>query len=139
MRALLVTLLLSTIVFTACIDAFKRFREDLQETVIAYNDLLRWNEFNKAKLFTDDSIRKEFEAGAKALKARNLKVADYRIVSADFVAEREEKIIEVEFDYYTSPSYLLKTLLDKQRWSLIYMKEEKKYRWRLMTPLPEFK
>jgi len=139
MRALLVPLLLSTIVLTACIDAFKPFREDLQETVIAYNDLLRWNEFNKAKLFTDDSIRKEFEVRAKAAKARNLKVADYRIVSADFVAEREEKIIEVEFDYYTSPSYLLKTLLDKQRWSLIYMKEEKKYRWRLMTPLPEFK
>jgi hypothetical protein len=125
---------------TACIDrAFKAFREDLQKTVISYNDLLRWGEFNKAKLFTDDSFREEFEARAKAAKEKNVKVADYRILSTDFEAEKDEQIIEVEFDYYTSPTYLLKTLLDKQRWSFVYVKEEKKKHWRLMTPLPEFK
>ncbi|MFH1701799.1 MAG: hypothetical protein ABIB41_00020 [Nitrospirota bacterium] len=66
-------------------------------------------------------------------------MANYLIVSTDLEYERDEKIIEVEFDYYTSPTYLLKTLLDKQRWSLVYIKEEKKNRWKLMTPLPEFK
>jgi len=138
MRTLLV-LLLSILILTACIDRLKILREDLQNTVGEYNDLLRWGEFNKAKLFTDDSIREEFEARAKAAKARNIKLADYRTVSTDFKAEKGEQIVEVEFDYYTSPTYLLKTLLDKQRWSFVYIKEEKKKRWRLMTPLPEFK
>jgi len=115
----------------------KAFREDLQNTVIEYNDLLRWGEFNKAKLYTDSSIREEFEARAKA--AKNVKIVDYRILNTDFDAEKGKQIVEVEFDYYTSLTNVVKTLLDKQRWSFVYVKEEKKKRWRLMTPLPEFK
>lgn len=136
MRTLIV-LLLSTIVLTACINRLEVFREDLQNTVIEYNDLLRWGEFNKAKLYTDSSIREEFEARAKA--ARNVKIVDYRILSTDFEADKGEQIVEVEFDYYTSLTNVVKTLLDKQKWSFVYVKEEKKKRWRLMTPLPEFK
>lgn len=139
MRILLV-LLLSIMVLTACINrALEAFRKDLQSIVIEYNYFLRWNEFNKAKFYTDSSIREEFEDRAKAAKDKNVKVVDYRILSTDFEAEKGEQIVEVEFDYYTSPTYLLKTLLDKQRWSFVYIKEEKKKQWRLMTPLPEFK
>ena len=129
-------LCVSLAIVSAC-SSLKSFREELKDTVIAYNDLLRWNEFNKAKNFVDESLRQEFEARAKA--AKNVKIADYRILNADFEAEKGEQIVEVEFDYYISPVYLVKTLVDKQKWSYVYIQKEKKKRWRLITPLPEFR
>jgi len=126
----------SLAIVSAC-SSLKSFREELKDTVIAYNDLLRWNEFNKAKNFVDESLRQEFEARAKA--AKNVKIADYRILNADFEAEKGEQIVEVEFDYYISPVYLVKTLVDKQKWSYVYIQKEKKKRWRLISLLPEFK
>jgi len=135
MRNVLLLCVLLAIV-SAC-STLKGFREELKDTVIAYNDFLRWNEFNKAKNFVDESLRQEFEAKVKA--AKNVKIADYRILNADFEAEKGEQIVEVEFDYYISPVYLVKTLVDKQKWSYVYIQKEKKKRWRLITPLPEFR
>jgi hypothetical protein len=135
MRNVLVLCVLIVIV-SAC-STLTSLREELDDTVMAYNDLLRWGEFNKAKNFADESVRQEFEAKAKATK--NIKIADYRILDAYFEAEKGEQIVEVEFDYYISPAYLVKTLVDKQKWSYISIGKENKKQWRLMTPLPEFK
>jgi hypothetical protein len=135
MRNVLFLSLLIAIV-SAC-GTLTNLREDLNDTVMAYNDLLRWNEFIKAKYFVDEPLRHEFEARAK--EAKNLKIADYRIVDADFQADKGEQIVEVEFEYYISPAYTVKTLIDKQRWSYVYLEKEKKKHWRLMSPLPEFK
>jgi hypothetical protein len=60
-------------------------------------------------------------------------------VDTDFKAEMGEQIVDVEFDYYISPVYIVKTLIDKQKWSYVYIEREKKKHWRLMSPLPEFK
>jgi hypothetical protein len=132
-----VSVLCVLIVIVSACSTLTNLREELNNTVIAYNDLLRWGEFNKAKHFADESVRQEFEARAKATK--NVKIADYRILDADFEAEKGEQTVEVEFDYYISPAYLVKTLVDKQKWSYVFMGKEKKKQWRLMTPLPEFK
>lgn len=128
-------LCISFAIVGAC-STLKGFREDLRDTVIAYNDFLRWSEFNKAKYFVDESLRQEFESRAKAMK--DVKIADYRIVNADFEAEKGDQIVEVEFDYYICPAYVVKTLVDKQKWSYVYIGREKKKHWRLMTLLPEF-
>jgi hypothetical protein len=135
MRKVLFLCILIAIV-SAC-STLTNLREDLDNTVIAYNDLLRWNELNKAKYFVDESLRQEFEARTKA--AKNVKIADYRILDADFKAEEGEQMVKVEFDYYISPAYVVKTLIDKQKWSYVYIEKEKKKHWRLMSPLPEFK
>ena len=135
MRNVLVLCVLIVIV-SAC-STLTSLREELDDTVMAYNDLLRWGEFNKAKIFADVSVRQEFEARAKATK--NVKIADYRILGTAFEAEKGEQIVEVEFDYYISPAYLVKTLVDQQKWSYVSIGKEKKKQWRLMTPLPEFK
>jgi len=129
-------LCVSLAIVSAC-SSLKSFREELKDTVVAYNDLLRWGEFNKAKHFVDESVWQEFEARAQA--AKNVKIADYRILNADFEAVKGEQIVEVEFDYYTSPTYLVKTLIDKQKWSYIYVEKEKEERWCLMTPIPDFR
>jgi hypothetical protein len=132
-----VLLLCVSLAIVSTCSSLKNFREELKDTVVAYNDLLRWGEFNKAKHFVDASVRQEFEARAQA--AKNVKIADYRILNADFETGEGEQIVEVEFDYYTSPTYLIKTLKDKQKWSYIYVEKEKEKRWRLMTPIPDFR
>jgi hypothetical protein len=132
-----VLLLCVSLAIVSTCSSLKNFREELKDTVVAYNDLLRWGEFNKAKHFVDASVRQEFEARAQA--AKNVKIADYRILNADFETGEGEQIVEVEFDYYTSPTYLIKTLIDKQKWSYIYVEKEKEKRWRLMTPIPDFR
>jgi hypothetical protein len=129
-------LCVSLAIVSAC-SSLKSFREELKDNVIAYNDSLRWGEFNKAKNFLDESVRQEFEARVQA--AKNVKIADYRILNTDFEPEKGEQIVEVEFDYYISPTYLVKTLIDKQKWSYIYVEKEKEKRWRLMTPIPDFR
>lgn len=134
MRGILL-LCVSLAIISAC-SSLRSFREDLKDTVIAYNDLLRWNEFNKAKNFMDDSVRQEFEARAQA--AKNVEIADYRILNADLEAQSGEQIVEVEFDYYVSPTYLVRTLLDKQKWSYVYVEKDNREHWRLMTPMPDF-
>ena len=125
-----------SVTISAC-TTLTSIREDLDNTVIAYNDLLRRGEFNIAKNFVDQSQREDFEARAKT--AKDVKIVDYRIVNADFEAARGEQIVEVEFEYYISPVYMVKTLIDKQKWSYVSIEKEKKKRWRLITTLPEFK
>jgi hypothetical protein len=132
-----VLLLCVSLAIVSTCSSLKNFREELKDTVVAYNDLLRWGEFNKAKHFVDASVRQEFEARAQA--AKNVKIADYRILNADFETGEGEQIVDVEFDYYTFPTYLIKTLIDKQKWSYIYVEKEKEKRWRLMTPIPDFR
>jgi hypothetical protein len=109
-----------SVIISAC-STLTSLREDLDDAVIAYNDLLRRGEFNRAKI------------------AKNVKIVDYHIVNADFEAARGEQIVEVEFEYYISPVYMVKTLIDKQKWSYVSIEKEKKKRWRLITTLPEFK
>ena len=135
MRNILLICVLSVII-SAC-STLTSLREDLDDTVIAYNDLLRRGEFSRAKNFVDQSQKEDFEARAKI--AKNVKIVDYHIVNADFEAARGEQIVEVEFDYYISPVYMVKTLIDKQKWSYVSIEKEKKKRWRLITTLPEFK
>jgi len=135
MRTVLL-LCISVAIVSAC-STLSGLREDLKDTVVAYNDSIRWGQFNKAEHFVDDSVRQEFEARTKA--AKNVKIADYRILSTDFEVDKGEQTVEVEFDYYISPVYQVKTLVDEQKWSYVFVEREKKKQWRLMTPLPEFK
>ena len=135
MRTVLL-LCISVAIVSAC-STLSGLREDLKDTVVAYNDSIRWGQFNKAEHFVYDSVRQEFEARTKA--AKNVKIADYRILSTDFEVDKGEQTVEVEFDYYISPVYQVKTLVDEQKWSYVFVEREKKKQWRLMTPLPEFK
>ena len=135
MRNILFICVISVII-SAC-STLTSIREDLDNTVITYNDLLRRGEFSRAKNFVDQSQKEDFEARAKA--AKDVKIVDYRIVNADFEADRGEQIVEVEFDYYISPAYIVKTIIDEQKWSYVSTEKEKKKQWRLITTLPEFR
>jgi hypothetical protein len=112
-------------------------REDLNNTIKEYNDLVRLKEFDKAKRFVAESTWEEFEGRARA--TRDVTITEYRFVSREFSTPTGMEIAKVEFDYYTAPTTQKKTLIDNQSWSFLYEKEERKKLWRLTTPLPEFK
>ena len=132
-------LFLISFVLLACgsYRALTDVREDLYNTIKEYNDLVRLKEFDKAKRFATEPIWEEFEGRAKA--ARDVKIAEYRFLSREFITTTGMEIVKVEFDYYISPSTQKKTLIDNQTWTFLYEKEEGRKRWRLTTPLPEFK
>lgn len=122
----------------ASYDALSGVRDEYEMSIREYNNLLRSEEFEQAGRFVVDSLREEFDAKAKA--ARNVQVTDYQISSVDSEIElKGAAIVTVQINYTIPPSSEVKTLVDSQNWSYVYVKGEGRKRWRLMTLLPEFK
>ena len=132
-------LLLLSMVLVACgsYKAMTDVREDLMDAIKQYNELVRLKDFEKARQYVAGSARDEFDARVQL--ARDVKISEYRILKREYITTTDEEIVKVEVDYTFAPSAQKKTLLDEQKWSFLYVKEEGGKRWRLITPLPEFK
>ena len=129
----LLLILFCFIAVTGCSSL--NMREKLDESINQYNDLLRRRMMGEASHFTVDSLRREFEARAKA--SEGSRIADYRVVDVKFDKEKSEAEARVEIDYYSLSTFRMKTLTDTQKWAFLGEGGSKK--WRLMSPLPEFK
>jgi len=110
-------------------------RGKLDQSVDRYNDLVRGKKLDAASLFAAESLSREY--GERAEKARNLKIVDYRVLGTKYDEKKSEAEVRVEIDYVSASTYLLKTVVDVQRWA--YLEEGGKKRWRLTSLLPEFK
>ncbi len=109
--------------------------DELDKNVKEYNDLLRSNQFDKARLYVTESLWEEFDTRAKGVK-----IIDCRLLARDYrELDKGVKIVKVEIDYSIPPSSEVKTVLDNQSWDYVSQKGERKKNWLLMTPLPEFK
>ncbi len=108
--------------------------DELDKNVGEYNDLLRSNQFDKARLYATESLWEEFDT-----RAKDVNIIDYRILSENIELGKGAVTAKVEIDYTIPPSNEVKTVLNNQSWSYMYSKKEGKKNWRLMTPLPEFK
>lgn len=110
----------------------QRFDESSRE----YDRLVRWQEHENACMsFAASTVADECLARAKA--AKGVSMADYRVKGVDMDPEKGTATVRVEIDYYILPSTRLKTLEDVQQWR--YEEVDGKERWRIVTPLPEFK
>jgi hypothetical protein len=113
----------------------RKFFDELSENVREYNELLRTNQFDKARLYVTESLWEEFDTRAKGVK-----IIDCRLLARDYrELDKGVKIVKVEIDYSIPPSSEVKTVLDNQSWDYVSPKKERKKIWMLMTPLPEFK
>lgn len=110
-------------------------REQFDRNLEAYNEAVRWLEWGNASLYTEDSIREEFKA--RAVAAKDVKIADYRIVSRIYDPEKREATVEVDIDYYKVFSPAVRTLHDTQKWA--YFDEKGTKGWRLISLPPEFR
>ena len=128
---------LSTIVgmvLVSCAPSQSGIREELNESIANYNDLVRWHKLHAAGIFSADAISDEFRARAKA--AKNVRIVDYRIVRVNYDPVRNEAVVQVEIDYYTLTANRLGSLTDSQKWA--YVTENGITQWKLMSLLPEF-
>ncbi len=126
--AILVILLLS-----AC--GSYNIKGKLDQSVNQYNDQLRGQKLDAASLFVSEPLAKEF--GARVEAARKVRIIDYRIMSMRYDEKKGEAEVKVEIDYYSLSTYLMKTLVDVQKWA--YLEEGGTRKWRLASLLPEFK
>ncbi len=113
----------------------RKLVDELDKNVREYNDLLRSNQFDKARLYATESLWEEFDTRAKGVK-----IIDCRLLARDYrELGKGVNIVRVEIDYSIPPSSEVKTVLDNQSWDYVSQKGERKKTWLLMTPLPEFK
>ena len=121
-------------VLVSCAPSQSGIREELNESIMKYNDLVRWHKLDAAGIFPEDAISEEYRARAKA--AKHVRVVDYRIVRVNYDPERNEAVVQVEIDYYTLTANRLRSLIDSQKWA--YVTENGISQWKLMSLLPEF-
>jgi len=119
---------------TNCIGRYA-VREEFEESLRKYNDLLQRNELTGASLFTTKALSEEFMVRVKA--AKDVRVIDYRILRINYDEAGCEAEVQVEITYYNLSSLKVKTLYDTQKWVLL--KENGKKHWRLVSLLPEFR
>jgi hypothetical protein len=127
------------ILLTACASSpLRAVLDDFDRSIKEYNNLVGSGKFEQAGIFVTESNREDFNARAKA--ARNVHVIDYQIVSInDEIELKGAARANVRFNYTVPPDNDVRTLVDHQDWSYVYVKNEGRKRWRLMTLLPEFK
>ena len=122
------------IALVTCAPTQSGIREELNESITKYNDLVRWHKLDAAGLFPADAISEEFSTRAKA--AKNVRVVDYRVVRTNYDTQTNEALVQVEIDYYTLTANRLRSLIDNQKWA--YVTENGIKQWKLMSLLPEF-
>lgn len=122
------------IVLIGCAPTQSGIREELNDSITRYNDLVRWHKLDAAALFPADAISEEFRTRAKA--AKNVRVVDYRVVRMNYDTQRNEALVHVEIDYYTLNANRLRSLIDTQKWA--YVTADGIAQWKLMSLLPEF-
>jgi len=132
MKAFLLSVLQVTVLW-GCSSYLVQWHFD--ESLDAYNESLRWHEWDKASLYASDSTVKEFNARVAA--AKDVKVVDYRILKTTYHAEKREATVDVEIDYYKVYAHMLKTVHDTQEWA--YVNEHGTESWKLLSGFPEFK
>jgi hypothetical protein len=121
-------------VLVTCAPTQSGIREELNQSIAQYNDLVRWHKLDAAGVFSADAISEEFRTRAKA--AKNVRIVDYRVVRMNYDTQTNQALVQVEIEYYTLTANRLRSLIDTQKWA--YVTENGIAQWKLMSLLPEF-
>lgn len=109
--------------------------EGFEQSVKAFNRLLRWHELENAGMtYIEPQLRETYLKQADHLKKRGLTVTDFRIISSRYLPETKSGDVIAEFDYYMLPSSTVKTISYRQDW--VYQESTKS--WKLRSSLPTF-
>ncbi len=133
----MITRILSLAFFLLLISAcgsLTEFRklEKLNETTRAYEQAIRWSEFDYAMNFLKPSERETNPPDESFYK--RIRVTDYKI-KKNALSEDEIKAIQIaEISYYRIDNMIVKTFTDRQQWEW----DAKDNRWYLTSGLPAF-
>ena len=107
--------------------------EQLSETTDAYEQAIRWSEFDFAMVFLKPSERIANPPDESFYK--RIKVTDYKMKKNALSEDETQAIQIVEISYYKIDNVVVKSILDHQVWEW----DTKKNRWYLKSGFPAFK
>lgn len=110
-----------------------RKMEQLSETTQAYEQAIRWSEFDYAMVFLEPSEREANPPDESFYK--RIKVTAYKVKKTAFSDDETQAIQIVEISYYKIDNMIVKSFSDHQLWEW----DTKDRRWYLKSGLPEFK
>ena len=97
--------------------------------------MLRWHEIEKAVMtYISPEQREANIKRAGTLAKRGISFTDFRILSSQYIREKNTGDVISEFDYYILPSNSVKTVSYRQKW--VY--RESIGKWELESGLPNF-
>jgi hypothetical protein len=126
-------LLFALLLLAACAGA--QVRSAFDKTLEKYNELVRWNDLDRAILYASPSISSEFEKRAE--EARKAKIFDYQVIDKKYDEETRQASAVVIYSYYTYATGEVKKVTDNQKWT--YASRNGVESWQLQSLLPEFK
>jgi hypothetical protein len=110
-----------------------RKMEQLNETMQAYEQVIRWSEFDYAMIFLEPSER-EANPPDESLYKR-IRVTAYKIKKTALSDDEMQAVQVAEISYYKIDNVTLKSFSDHQLWEW----DTKDKRWYLKSGLPDFK
>ena len=110
-----------------------RKMEQLSETTRAYEQAIRWSEFDYAMIFLEPSEREKNPPDESFYK--RIKVTAYKIKKTAFSDDETQAIQIVEISYYRIDNVIVKSFSDHQLWEW----DTEDRRWYLKSGLPAFK
>ena len=113
--------------------AQQRKMEQLNQTTRAYEQAIRWSEFDYAMIFLQPSEREANPPDESFYK--RIKVTDYKIKKTAFTDDETQAIQIVEISYYKTDNMIVKSFSDHQLWQW----DTTDKRWYLKSGLPDFK
>jgi len=132
MRVIIVTSL-AAIALSAC-SSDRTIRAEFNQSLEQYNESIRWQDLDKAGLFSSPSISEKFKARAEI--AKKARITDYRILDVKYDEKAQKAVATVIFDYYMLTSATVKKVTDTQKW--VYAGEGAAKSWKLLSLPPEF-
>lgn len=110
-------------------------REIFDMNLEKYNQLLRWQDFDRAALFSSASVYDKFAERARS--AKNVRITDYQVLDVRYNEKTLEASAVVTFSYYLLTKSLLTNVTDNQKWA--FTEEDGVKAWRLKSLPPEFR
>jgi hypothetical protein len=110
-----------------------RKMEQLDETTKAYEQAIRWSEFDYAIIFLDPSEREANPPDESFYK--RIRVTAYKIKKTAFSEDELQAIQIAEISYYKIDNVIVKSISDHQVWEW----DTKEDRWYLKSGFPAFK
>jgi hypothetical protein len=131
MRTLCLAFLAAAIVCAGCAASFEfRRQELLAERVKQYGKLIRWSQFEAAKLFLADDA-----PGRRSPPPKDIRVSDYEVMQLILTENTHEAGQMVHITYFSERNPRVRTLEDLQKWVFDVDRNE----WFLKSGFPEFK
>jgi hypothetical protein len=103
------------------------------QTSRAFENAMRWSDFDSAKAFLKDSETEDKLADEAKLKM--IRVTDYQVKETMVASDETEVLQLVDIQYYRVDSLIVRTLQDRQLWQ---WNSDKKM-WYLKSGFPNFK